>query len=73
MLLGCAILCERTEGAAEGRLELGWGFKRGGVASEEGTEEGIVGNCCRDSCFDERAIAGDVKPSEVMLSLTEIG
>lgn len=72
MLLGCAILCDRTGGLTEGILELGWAF-RGGVASEEGTEESVVGNCCRDSGFDDRAITGGVKPTEATVSLTEMG
>lgn len=73
MLFGCATLCERTGGGAEGRWELCWGLRRGGGASEDGTEEGGGGNCCRGSGLGGKAMAGAVKPTELMLSLTEAG
>lgn len=73
MLLGCATLCERTVGGAEGRWELGCGLRRGGGASVDGAEEGARGNCCRGSCLGGKAMAGAVKPTELMLSLTATG
>lgn len=72
MLLGCATLCDRTGGAG-GRWELGCGLRRGGGASVDGTEEGGGGNCCRGSGLGGKAIAGAVKPTELMLSLTDAG
>lgn len=73
MLLGCATLCERTVGGTEGRWELGCGLRRGAAASVEGTEEGGGGNCCRGSDLETKVMAAELKPIEVMLSLTETG
>lgn len=71
-MFGCATLCERTGAGAEERWELCCGLRRGGVASEDGTEEGGGGNCCRGSGLGGKTI-GEVKPTELMLSLTETG
>lgn len=69
-MLGCATLCERTGGGAEGRWELCCGLRRGGGASEEDMDEGGGGNCCRGSGLAGKAIAGAAKPTELMLSVT---
>lgn len=45
----------------------------GGGASVDGREEGGGGNCCRISGLVGKAIAGAVKPTELMLSLAETG
>lgn len=73
MLLGCATLCERTGGGAEGRWELCWGLSRGGGASEEGAEVGGGGNCCRGSGLGGRAMEGAAKPAGWMLSPADTG
>lgn len=54
-----------------GRWELGCGLRSGGGASVDGTEEGGGGNCCRGSGLGTKAMAAEVKPTELMLSLTE--
>lgn len=48
------------------------GLRRGAEASDDGTEEG-GGNCCRGSGLADKAIAGVVNPTELMLSVTETG
>lgn len=49
------------------------GLRRGAEASDDGTEEGGGGNCCRGSGLADKAIAGVVNPTELMLSVTETG
>lgn len=54
-----------------GRCELSCGLSRAGGASEDGSEAGGGGNCCRGSAFADMVIAGAEKPPELMLSVAD--
>lgn len=54
-----------------GRCELSCGLSRAGGASEDGSEAGGGGNCCRGSTLADMVIAGAEKPPELMLSVAD--